>query len=269
MSEQRILAKIGFMFLLLISCDENSPTAPKGSGDYFIESGNITIAGTLDLPPTDGPHPVAIFITGSGMETREVGQPIVDITIPQDIAVFRYDKRGLGQSTGTFEETGNENSIRVLNDRASDVEAIVDFLATHPDINEDQIFLWGGSQGAWVAPLVAARSENVAFIISVSGGGSSVGISNYYDNLADDDSISIDQLNEMLANYTGIQGYDPVPTLEMLTVPALWIYGGVDRSNPTFYDIATIETIRMEQNKNFTIQLFSHSNHDLIDVRTG
>jgi len=73
----------------------------------------------------------------------------------------------------------------------------------------------------------------------------------------------------MLANYTGAHGYDPAAALQALNVPALWVYGGMDRSNPTFYDIAQLEKIKQERNKDFTVLLFSNMNHDLIDVNTG
>ena len=113
-----------------------------------------------------------VFVPGSGRTTRESDKPAVDIALPQGIAVFRYDKRGLGQSTGTFEEVSTENSTRVLADRARDVLAIVEYLSAHPRIRANQIFLWGTSQGAWVAPLVAAQTTKVAFLICVMGGGS-------------------------------------------------------------------------------------------------
>ncbi|MGH7602162.1 MAG: alpha/beta hydrolase family protein, partial [bacterium] len=222
--------------------------APKGAGDFSIKNGDVTITGTLDLPSTPGPYPVMIFIPGSGRETREADKPAQSIVLPQGIALFRYDKRGLGQSTGTYQNVNLQNSAQLIPERASDVLAIVNFLATHQDINPKQIFLWGTSQGAWVAPLVAMQSDKVAFIICINGGGSSVGIEGYYDDLADDESKSIAQLTAMLANYTGMHGYDPSAALQALNVPALWIYGGMDRSNPTFYDIAQLEKIKQERN---------------------
>jgi len=210
-----------------------------------------------------------IFIPGSGRETREADKPAQSILLPQGIALFRYDKRGLGQSTGAYQNVNLQNSAQLIPEHASDVLAIVNFLATHQDINPKQIFLWGTSQGAWVAPLVATQTDKVAFIIGVSGGGSSVGIEIYYDDLADNASLSIAQLTAMLANYTGAHGYDPTAALQALNVPALWVYGGMDRSNPTFYDIAQLDKIKQERNKDFTVLLFPNMNHDLIDVITG
>lgn len=276
MNAKRILNRLVFISIIFtfVACKNDAPTppgddAPKGAGDFSIKNGDVTITGTLDLPATAGPYPVMVFIAGSGRETREADKPAQSITLPQGIALFRYDKRGLGQSTGAYQNVNLQNSAQLIPERASDVLAIVNFLATHQDINPKQIFLWGTSQGAWVAPLVANQTDKVAFIICVNGGGSSVGIEIYYDTLADDASLSIAQVTAMLANYTGAPGYDPTTALQTLKVPALWVYGGMDRSNPTFYDITQLEKIKQERSKDFTILLFPNTNHDLLDVSTG
>ena len=262
-----------FTSLILSACQDDSPTppeeAPKGAGDFSIQNGNVTIAGTLDLPATPGPYPVMIFIPGSGTHTREADKPAQGILLPQGIALFRYDKRGLGQSTGAYQNVNLQNSAQLIPERASDVLAIVNFLATHQDIDPKQIFLWGPSQGAWVAPLVAMQSDRVAFFICVNGGGSSVGIEGYYDSLAGDESKSVAELTSLLASYAGAHGYDPAAALQALNVPALWIYGGMDRSNPTFYDIPQLEKVKQERNKDITIFLFPNMNHDMVDVTTG
>lgn len=275
MNAQKILLRLVVVsaISILSACKNDSPTppneAPKGAGDFAIKNGDVTITGTLDLPSTAGPYPVMVFIAGSGRETREADKPAQSLTLPQGIALFRYDKRGLGQSTGAYQNVNLQNSAQLIPERASDVLAIVNFLATHQDINPKQIFLWGTSQGAWVAPLVANQTEKVAFIICVNGGGSSVGVEIYYDDLADNAALSIAQLTAMLANYTGAPGYDPAAALQALQVPSLWVYGGMDRSNPTFHDIAQLEKIKQERSKDVTILLFPNTNHDLIDVTTG
>lgn len=276
MTFRKILLRLMLMsaILILAACKDDSPTTPtdetpKGAGDFSIKNGDVTIAGTLDLPTTGGPYPVMVFIAGSGRETREADRPVRDLLLPQGVALFTYDKRGLGRSTGAYQNVNLQNSAQLIPERASDVLAIVNFLTTHRDVNPKQIFLWGTSQGGWVAPLVATQSDKVAFIICVNGGGSSVGLEIYYDNLADDASLSIAQLTAMLANYTGAHGYDPTTALQALKVPALWVYGGMDRSNPTFNDIAQFEKIKQERNKDFTVLLFPNMNHDLIDVTTG
>ena len=46
---------IVLVFLVQVSCDDNSPTEPEGAGDFLIKNGNLTIGGTLDLPLISGP----------------------------------------------------------------------------------------------------------------------------------------------------------------------------------------------------------------------
>ena len=49
--------------------------------------------------------------------------------------------------------------------------AFVSELARRPDVDPARIGLWGFSQGAWVAPLAASRSRDVAFLVLVASTG--------------------------------------------------------------------------------------------------
>jgi dienelactone hydrolase len=205
-------------------------------------------------------------VPGSGTTTRESDKPASDVALPQGIAVFRYDKRGLGQSTGTFEEVSTANSERVLGDRASDVRAIVEYLSRHSKVRANRIFLWGTSQGAWVAPLVAAQTNKVAFAICVVGGGSPVGTVIEYGRTGQDQSLSIDEMTKRAAAFTGPFGYDPLPTITGLSTPVLWIYGGQDRFTPSQLDMLRLNQLKKS---NFTVKLFPDMTHDMVDKSTG
>ncbi|MGH7460796.1 MAG: alpha/beta hydrolase family protein, partial [Longimicrobiales bacterium] len=136
----------------------------------------------------------------------------------------------------------------------------------HPRIRADRIFLWGTSQGAWVAPLVAAQTSKVAFMICVMGGGRPVGTVIEYGRVGADASLSIDEVTRRVSSSAGPFGYDPRATLTALHVPTLWIYGGQDRRTPSQLDIPRLEQL---QNANFTIKLYPRMNHDMLDVDTG
>jgi len=266
----RIYIFITILLVFWLKCSEDNPQSPlDDNGNFAVSNGSVTIAGTLDLPSTQGPHPVIIIVPGSGMSTREDAGLATALFVPQGIAVLRYDKRGVGESTGVFEAPGAETSVRIFADLASDVVALISFLKSLPEIDAEQIGLFGSSQGGWIVPLVASQSDDVAFTICASGATNTVGISDYYDSLADDLSLSIEKIIEMLPDFSGVHGFDPLPHLEALTVPGLWIYGGEDRSNPTQADIAVLEKLITDLGKDFTILLLPISNHDLIDVRTN
>ena len=51
--------------------------------------------------------------------------------------------------------------------------AAVDHLKTEEGIDPEWIGFWGVSQAGWVAPFAASRSQDIAFMILISGGGAS------------------------------------------------------------------------------------------------
>ncbi len=132
---------------------------------------NITLSGTLTLPSEEGNYPAVILITGSGPQNRDgevVGHKpflvIADHLTKKGIAVLRYDDRGYGQSTGDFK---SGTSL----DFAIDVESAVTYLKTRKEINQNKIGLVGHSDGGMIAPIVAAKSHDVAFIVLLAGPG--------------------------------------------------------------------------------------------------
>jgi pimeloyl-ACP methyl ester carboxylesterase len=139
-------------------------------------AGPNELSGILTLPAGEGPHPAIVLISGSvNLSTgtrsgassgyfREHARALAE----HGWAVLRYDPPGVGQSTG---EAGFES----LDMRAEEAAAALRHLQTHPDIQSDQVGLWGISQGGWVIAMAAARyPKDVAFVISVSGSGISV-----------------------------------------------------------------------------------------------
>jgi uncharacterized protein len=129
-----------------------------------FSNGEVRLAGTLIAPARDGPHPALILVHGSGAANRSFVLPFARFLIRRGMAVLGYDKRGVGDSTGDW-------TVASFEDLASDVLAAVEYLKTRSDIDHAQIGLLGISQAGWIMPLAAARSNDLAFLISVSGAG--------------------------------------------------------------------------------------------------
>lgn len=142
---------------------------PYDTEEVSVELEGLTLAGTLSTPPTEGPHPAVILITGSGAQTRDeevfgfkIFKIIADHLTRQGVAVLRCDDRGTGRSTG-----GATNPTTL--DLAGDVRGQMDFLKTRPEIDSGRIGLLGHSEGSIIAGMVAADFTDVAFIVLLGG----------------------------------------------------------------------------------------------------
>lgn len=131
----------------------------------------ISLAGTLTLPSSQGPFPAAILIAGSGPQDRDDNVAghrsflvLADHLTRKGIAVLRYDKRGIGKSTGNFDQATTE-------DFASDATAALDYVRSRKEINSRKIGLIGHSEGGLIAPMIASRSSDVAWIVLLAAPG--------------------------------------------------------------------------------------------------
>ena len=155
------------------------PQEPKKPYPYLAEEVRFvnptdgdTLAGTLTMPTTPGPHRAVVMITGSGPQSRD--EPVMnhrpflvwaDALTRLGIAVLRYDDRGVGASTGNFNEARTA-------DLARDVEAAVDYLRSRKEIDNQRIGLIGHSEGGMIAPIVAvSRPKDVSFIVLLAAPG--------------------------------------------------------------------------------------------------
>ena len=140
---------------------------PKPGEQVRFQNGDVSLAGTLVLPRSRGPHPAIVFVHGSGRHTRDYYRTFADHFAKYGIASLVYDKRGVGESTGEFPH----DTVSSFSDLADDALEGLAFLQSRQDIDPGRIGVWGISQGGWLGPLAASRSDMVAFIISVSGPG--------------------------------------------------------------------------------------------------
>ncbi len=150
------------------------PTDAYSAEEVSFGSDTISLAGTLTLPHGEGPWPAAVLITGSGAQDRDENTPgpgglklgifrsIADALTRSGIAVLRYDDRGVGGSGGDLNTAG-------LSDLVADVEAAVRYLRGRGEIDGARIALVGHSEGAIIAPIVAAADRGIAAVVLMAG----------------------------------------------------------------------------------------------------
>ena len=139
--------------------------------EVAFKSGRILLAGTLTVPKDDNKYPAIILLTGSGPQNRDedifgfkIFQKIADYLTRKGIAVLRYDDRGVGGSTGNTMQSTTE-------DFADDALAAVEFLKKQKNIDQKKIGFLGHSEGGIIAPLASSNSNDISFMVLVSGFG--------------------------------------------------------------------------------------------------
>lgn len=112
---------------------------------------DVDLAGRLLLPPGEGPFPLAVLVHGSGDYSALDYDFIQRMLAALGVAVFVYDKRGTGASTGKY----TQDFPLLAADAAS---ALAEARRLAGDrVGEAGYF--GASQGGWVAPLAATLSD--------------------------------------------------------------------------------------------------------------
>lgn len=148
---------------------EPTPPYPYTTTDVQFDNGAITLAGTLVMPEGTGAFPAAVLISGSGAQDRNstlMGHKpfliLADALARSGIATLRFDDRGVGESTG--------NPIGATTAAlATDTLAAVEFLSGQPQIGDTGLI--GHSEGGLIAPIVAADSPRVSFVVLLAGPG--------------------------------------------------------------------------------------------------
>ncbi|MEV4458952.1 alpha/beta fold hydrolase [Microbispora sp. NPDC049633] len=139
--------------------------------DLTFTSAGERLAATLTLPAGDGPFPAALLVPGSGPVNRDsdhrrlplgVTRQLAEALAAAGIASLRYDKRGVGASTGGFLAAG-------FRDNMDDAAAALAALRDRPEIDSGRVALAGHSEGALIATNLAAHDTAVAAVVLLSG----------------------------------------------------------------------------------------------------
>jgi len=268
------------VILLIPMIVKESPRAPlQGPAlseiDYtevYFENGDLHLAGMLITPQGEGPFPVAVIIHGSGTSFRDSKWYLTVAKHLQDngIAVMLPDKRGSEKSEGEWRGASFE-------DLAGDTLAAVEFVKSQDYFEYSYIGLIGMSQGGWIAPLTATKSEDISFVVSMSGAG-----------VTTDEQLLFEEINnitqmgtyrflaELLAPLTTrniqgmdfwkpLTGFDPLPYWEQVSVPAFAALGGGDINVPVEESLHRFENLEIDM----LIKVYPEGGHGITDPNTG
>ncbi|MFB9903163.1 alpha/beta hydrolase family protein [Allokutzneria oryzae] len=264
--QRKRAALIGLAVLALSTITPTAEAAEYTTSDVTFGISGQTTTGTVYAPPGSQRRPGVVLVHGSGSNTREQYRQFAEAFVAHGIVALVYDKRTVGYS----------QSQRDYSQLADDALAAFHVLRERPEVDPARAGLWGLSEGGWVAPLAASRSDDVAFLITVGANGGTpsrqqawavrerlvrMGVSGSMV-----DAIATNGMRQVVHNGMFPEAdYDPVPVLRRLKQPTLGIWGGKDRLTPPGESLRVFqETVR-----HHTLRVFPDAEHAAHRTTTG
>lgn len=133
-----------------------------------FESGNFNLTGVLVTPGTPGSYPVIIFNHGDSAGlidrySRGFCRIFWERITQLGYACLSWDTPGAGESTG------EHNFDKLFNERTAIILSAIEYLKDRADIDKRRIGLIGHSQAGYVMPMVVMQSNDISFMINLSG----------------------------------------------------------------------------------------------------
>ena len=134
-----------------------------------FQSGKFSLSGIFVKPDTVGTYPVIVFNHGDSRgyvnkTSNDVYWIIWNRFLELGYAVFSWDTPGAGKSTG--EHNWNDS---LFTERTEIVLSALEYLKKRNDVDSNKIGLFGHSQAGYIMPLVISKSDDIAFMINLSG----------------------------------------------------------------------------------------------------
>jgi pimeloyl-ACP methyl ester carboxylesterase len=133
-----------------------------------FQSGKFRLTGVLVTPSTPGPYPVIIFNHGDSAGlldrySRGFYRIFWERITQVGYACLSWDTPGAGESTGTHDFDN------LFNERTAIILSAIEYLKNRSDIDNSRIGLIGHSQAGYVMPMVVMQSNDIVFMINLSG----------------------------------------------------------------------------------------------------
>jgi pimeloyl-ACP methyl ester carboxylesterase len=126
----------------------------------FNGAAGTRLAGRLIMPAGTEPVPVVVLVHGAEFSSAVEGDWMQWLLPAEGVGAFVYDKRGTGSSEGSYTQ-----DFELL---ADDVAAAVTNARRLGGTRIQRLGIRGASQGGWVGPMAALRSE-IDFVLVVFG----------------------------------------------------------------------------------------------------
>ncbi len=277
---------------------------------FHNKEAQADLAGTLTIPYSGENFPAIILVHGSGHTDRNETKMghfmlLADYFTRNGFAVLRYDKRGVGNSTGNYDEA-------TTIDFAHDVKAGINYLKCRKEIDNTKIGIIGHSEGTLIATIVASEMDKLSFIVLLGVMGSNGGeirlqqtemisklngvpedeiskelkqINEYHailrtDDISDNKFKTIKELYPNMSDgmisymlkpwYLNFISIEPLDYLKNVSCPVLALTGSKDVQCPPEHNLPLVKKVLENVgNKNFMVKSLPGLNHLLQTSKSG
>ncbi|WP_186785990.1 alpha/beta hydrolase family protein [Paenibacillus agilis] len=240
----------------------------SGTGEF-----EEVIEGTILIPNhTSSAYPGIVLAHGSGINKEGGGgnqtavRKEAEVFAKAGLITLLYNKRSKGYSK-------TNRSYELL---AQDLIAGVRALQKRSDVIKNKVGVWGLSEGAWVAPIAATKSTDIAFVITSGGPGISPiqqQTWNVENRLRHQGITNQSAIQALVRNGAGIMlslsrsesdRHDPVPVLQNVHQPFLALWGSIDRQVPPAESAQIFkDAFESSGNRYYTLQFIEGADHSI------
>jgi dipeptidyl aminopeptidase/acylaminoacyl peptidase len=236
----------------------------------FESADGLELGGMLFLPESRDPVPAVVMIHGSGPSTRDNPWYLtfVQALVENGIAVLLPDKRG-------SEASGGDWRTASFSDFTADAKGAIEFLLSEHGSSISSVGVMGLSQGGQVAPLVAADSTEVAFVINVVGSVVPFREALYYEENKNIRALGVvPGVSHAIALvsswhirtfrqpefWSRVADYDALSHWARVSQPALVLLGENDQNTPSRRSARRLRSLGMS---NISVEVYPGSGHAL------
>ena len=261
--------RIFFLLLLFLMTLNHVKAQSEDSikvDNVTFKSEGVILAGTIYKPKHS--QAALVLVHGSGQELRMT--KFAELLAKNGITVFTYDKRGVGESGGVYAgpEVGSNNIDSVnLTLLAKDASAAVNKL--HQLNKSTPLGLVGFSQAGWIIPIAASKNSLIEFMVLFSCPTITTleqlrfqfytnGDNDFWGNHTEEEAREHIKNDSDQYQFTAT---DPKNSLNILSIPGLWLFGEKDIQIPVKLCIEQLNVFKA-QGKLFEYTLFSTLGHN-------
>jgi dienelactone hydrolase len=249
---------------------ERAVRVPVRQEEVLVRSGRAFLACTLSVPPGQGRRPALTFAHGAGPAPRAFNLTLASYANHLGLVTLSCDKRGVAQSGGDY--PGEFPSTPAVDEYATDVQVQARWLAAQAEVDPARVGVAGGSQAGWIMPLAAAREPAIRFMIGLVSPSLTVGETDLWADLNGHGSSMPTRTEEDMeaeVRRAGPSGVDPMPSMRAMRIPAIWLYGGKDRTVPSRLCVERLDPLTREPGRDFSYRVFPGGTHGLILTANG